>query len=349
MGGTVEVSSVPGRLTVFTVRLGVPAADARACLSSTATTSSVRARRSPASCCARRCSARATLVRADRRARPPEGRALPAHRLVQAARDARQARLADRRREATRGRHLVGRERRAGVAWSAAAEGIACRVFMWQTANPLKVAATRGYGAEVDLEADGRRRVPRPPARARRGDGRGLRPPVRRPGAPRPATGRSGSRSLEDVPGVRRRRRSGRRRRADRRRRHRASRARRTRGRRRAGGRGVADRGARGRRARADRAAVDRRRARARPSPASTPGRRRERVDEVVLVSEAEIEEAFRFLYARAKLACEPAGAASTAALLAGKIALEPGETVVAVVSGGNAAPETASAILARR
>ena len=73
----------------------------------------------------------------------------------------------------------------------------------------------------------------------------------------------------------------------------------------------------------------------------------RERVDEVVLVSEAEIEDAFRFLYARAKLACEPAGAASTAALLAGKIALEPGETVVAVVSGGNAAPQTASAILA--
>jgi threonine dehydratase len=75
----------------------------------------------------------------------------------------------------------------------------------------------------------------------------------------------------------------------------------------------------------------------------------RERVDEVVLVSEEEIEEGFRFLYSRAKLACEPAGAASTAALLAGKIALEPGETVVAVVSGGNAAPETASAILARR
>jgi threonine dehydratase len=68
-----------------------------------------------------------------------------------------------------------------------------------------------------------------------------------------------------------------------------------------------------------------------------------------VLVSEAEIEEAFRFLYTRAKLACEPAGAAATAALLAGKIGLEPAETVVAVVSGGNAAPETASAILARR
>ncbi len=41
-----------------------------------------------------------------------------------------------------------------GLAWSAATEGIACRVFMWQTANPHKVAATRGYGAEVDLEAE---------------------------------------------------------------------------------------------------------------------------------------------------------------------------------------------------
>jgi threonine dehydratase len=74
-----------------------------------------------------------------------------------------------------------------------------------------------------------------------------------------------------------------------------------------------------------------------------------ERVDDVVLVSEAEIEDAFRFLYARAKLACEAAGAASTAALLAGKAQVEQGETVVLVVSGGNIAPDTASAILARR
>jgi threonine dehydratase len=70
---------------------------------------------------------------------------------------------------------------------------------------------------------------------------------------------------------------------------------------------------------------------------------------ESVLVSEEEIEEGFRFVYRRAKLACEPAGAATTAALLAGKVAVSPGDTVVAVVSGGNAAPETASAILARR
>jgi threonine dehydratase len=74
-----------------------------------------------------------------------------------------------------------------------------------------------------------------------------------------------------------------------------------------------------------------------------------ERVDDLVLVNEAEIEEAMRFLYTRAKLSCEPAGAVSTAALLAGKVPLEQGETVVAVVSGGNVASETAAAILAGR
>ena len=71
-----------------------------------------------------------------------------------------------------------------------------------------------------------------------------------------------------------------------------------------------------------------------------------ERVEDVVLVSEEEIEDAFRFLYERAKLACEPAGAVAVAALRAGKAT---GEKVVAVVSGGNVATETTSAILARR
>jgi threonine dehydratase len=75
----------------------------------------------------------------------------------------------------------------------------------------------------------------------------------------------------------------------------------------------------------------------------------RELVDEVVLVTEAELEAGFRFLYGRAKLACEPAGAASTAALIAGKVAFEQGETVVLVVSGGNVSTQIASAILARR
>jgi len=75
----------------------------------------------------------------------------------------------------------------------------------------------------------------------------------------------------------------------------------------------------------------------------------RERVERVVLVTEAEIEEAMRFLYARAKLACEPAGATATAALMAAKVPLEAGEIVVAVVSGGNVASQTAVAILAGR
>ena len=72
----------------------------------------------------------------------------------------------------------------------------------------------------------------------------------------------------------------------------------------------------------------------------------RKLVDRVALVSEAEIADAFRFLYARAKLACEPAGAAAAAALIADKVEYEPRETIVCVVSGGNVAAKTASAIL---
>ena len=68
---------------------------------------------------------------------------------------------------------------------------------------------------------------------------------------------------------------------------------------------------------------------------------------ESVLVTDEEIKDAFRFLYGRMKLACEPAGAATAAALLSGRVAVEPGQTVAAVVSGGNVARETAAAILA--
>jgi threonine dehydratase len=70
---------------------------------------------------------------------------------------------------------------------------------------------------------------------------------------------------------------------------------------------------------------------------------------ESVLVSDAEIEDAFRFLYGRAKLACEPAGAAGIAALLGGKVPLDGANSVAVVVSGGNVATDTAAAILARR
>ncbi len=63
-------------------------------------------------------------------------------------------------------------------------------------------------------------------------------------------------------------------------------------------------------------------------------------------MSEDAIEEAFRWLYARAKLACEPAAATALAPLLTGQIGAR---RVGVVVSGGNVSPETASAILARR
>ena len=65
---------------------------------------------------------------------------------------------------------------------------------------------------------------------------------------------------------------------------------------------------------------------------------------ESLLVSEEAIEDAFRWLYTRAKLACEPAAATALAPLLTGLI--EPGNVAV-VVSGGNVSTATAAAILA--
>ena len=67
---------------------------------------------------------------------------------------------------------------------------------------------------------------------------------------------------------------------------------------------------------------------------------------EAITVTDDEIAEAMRRIYADAKLACEPAGAAAVAAVLAGRVS---GAAVVAVVSGGNVGPEIASDILASR
>jgi threonine dehydratase len=68
---------------------------------------------------------------------------------------------------------------------------------------------------------------------------------------------------------------------------------------------------------------------------------------ESVLVSEDELKDAFRWIYARTKFACELGAAAGTAALLSGKVQVEAGQTVVSVVSGGNVAAKQAAAILA--
>lgn len=69
----------------------------------------------------------------------------------------------------------------------------------------------------------------------------------------------------------------------------------------------------------------------------------RGRID-TVLVSEQEIAAGMRFLYASAKLACEPAGAAAAGAVLAGKV--ERGSGMAVIVSGGNVEPKQAAAIL---
>jgi threonine dehydratase len=68
---------------------------------------------------------------------------------------------------------------------------------------------------------------------------------------------------------------------------------------------------------------------------------------DTVLVTEDEIAEGMRFLYARAKLACEPAGAAAAGAVLAGKV--EGGLGVAVIVSGGNVEPKQAAAILSEQ
>ena len=59
-------------------------------------------------------------------------------------------------------------------------------------------------------------------------------------------------------------------------------------------------------------------------------------VDDVVTVRDSEIIEAMRLLMERTKLLAEPAGAASYAALLAGKVSADGAETVLCVLSGGN-------------
>ena len=59
-------------------------------------------------------------------------------------------------------------------------------------------------------------------------------------------------------------------------------------------------------------------------------------VDDVVLVSDDEIRDAMRDLLTSAKLVTEPAAAAAMAAVTAGRVGAQPGNNVVAVMSGGN-------------
>ncbi|HEV2527065.1 MAG TPA: threonine/serine dehydratase [Thermomicrobiales bacterium] len=62
----------------------------------------------------------------------------------------------------------------------------------------------------------------------------------------------------------------------------------------------------------------------------------RQLVDDVVLVTEEQIRHALVTILQRAKLVAEPAGVAGVAAVLAGAAGTRPGSKVIAVLSGGN-------------
>jgi len=235
-----------------------------------------------------------------------------------------------------------------GLAYAASLEGIPCRVFMWKGANPRKAAAAGAYGAEVDLEAkDAAEAHERLLAHVQRTGAVFCHPfddPILQAGH-----GSLGLEIVEDLPevdavvvpvggggllagvavavkGLRPQTRVV----------------------------GVEPEGAAALSAALARGEVVRIEPRTIADGLAAPftgentlAACRAWVDGVVLVTEEEIGEGMRFLYEQAKLACEPAGAAAVGALLAGRVRLGEGETAVAVVSGGNADPRVAAAILA--
>jgi threonine dehydratase len=69
-------------------------------------------------------------------------------------------------------------------------------------------------------------------------------------------------------------------------------------------------------------------------------------VDEMVRVTDREIVDAVRLLIQRCKLAAEPSGAASLAALTSGRVTPAAGSTVVCVISGGNIGPDALKQLL---
>jgi len=230
------------------------------------------------------------------------------------------------------------------VAWASAQHGVDCVVFMNAHANPMKVEATRGYGATVDLEAPDHVVSYERATEAAARTGRVFVHPHDDPYVIA-GHGTVALEILEDVPDV-------------------------------StivvpvGGGGLVAGIVSGLEGRASVVAVEPERAQAfragleaghsvtvetntiadglaPPFAGELALQICRGVVDSVLVTEDEIADAMRFLYARAKLACEPAGAAAVAAIRAGKVDLE--GSVVAVVSGGNAVPTEAAAILASR
>ena len=74
----------------------------------------------------------------------------------------------------------------------------------------------------------------------------------------------------------------------------------------------------------------------------------RDRVDEIVTVTDSEIAVALTYLLERAKTLVEGAGAVPLAALLAGRFQYEEGETIVPILSGGNIDLNTLTTVIMR-
>ena len=230
------------------------------------------------------------------------------------------------------------------VAWAAAQEGVDCLVCMWESANPLKVDAARGYGATVDTSSPDAAVAYDRALEAAERDGRVFVHPHNDPLVVA-GHGTVALEILEDVPevatvvvGV--------------------------------GGGGLVAGIVTALAGRARVVAVEPEGSQA--FRAGLEAGRSVRVEtstiadglappfagelplqvcrgkvDSVLVSDDEIADGMRFLYARAKLACEPAGAAAAGAVLAGKV--ERDGPIVVVVSGGNVVAQQAAAILAGR
>ncbi len=75
----------------------------------------------------------------------------------------------------------------------------------------------------------------------------------------------------------------------------------------------------------------------------------RDLLEAVVTVSDEELVEAMAFLFERTKVVAEPSGAAGVAALLAGRVPDVEGRRVGVVVSGGNVSPERFASLVAGR
>jgi threonine dehydratase len=69
-------------------------------------------------------------------------------------------------------------------------------------------------------------------------------------------------------------------------------------------------------------------------------------VDEIVLIADADVIEAMRFMLLRMKLLAEPTGAVAVAALMVRKVSSVEGKRVGVIVSGGNADPAMLMKIL---